>query len=55
MLAGFLSLKSNALAKGPPARAVPKVERKRMRSAYSSATSSLFCFVFVSCIRRISV
>ena len=46
MLAGFLSLKSKAFARGPPAREVPKVERKRIRSAYSSATSSLLIFFF---------
>lgn len=52
MLAGFLSLKSKAFARGfPPARDVPNVERKRILSAYSSAASSLrvflFCFVVV--------
>ena len=42
MLAGFLSLKSNAFANGfPPARDVPKVERNKILSAYSSANSSL--------------
>ena len=45
-MAGFLSLKSKAFARGPPAREVPKVERKRIRSAYSSATSSLLIFFF---------
>lgn len=48
-MAGFFSLKSKALASGPPARDVPNVERKRILSAYSSATSSLLFSVFVFC------
>ena len=51
-MAGFLSLKSKAFARGPPAREVPKVERKRIRSAYSSATSSLLIFFLVDRKRK---
>lgn len=51
VLAGFFNRNSKALAKCPLAREVPNVERKRILSAYSSATSSLlFCFSFFAIV-----